>query len=172
MPNQRLLAVAREQQQRCTLDFNIGRPIDYLKRTHQYDDNGAEGGSGFASQDTNDNSLENLGRRYSNLAHGQPIRALRYARQRLGVDRLAQRGTHRRAINLRCTWAFARSAPDREPHGVRSSTLGCELSSSQATAPPANSAIGNTIRSQPAHAEPPALARNAPNTRTSAMPNA
>lgn len=60
------------------LDFNIGKLITYLKRTHQYDDtfiffqsdNGAEGGSGFATTDTNDNSYENLGRRYSNVAYG------------------------------------------------------------------------------------------------------
>jgi arylsulfatase len=49
-----------------------------LKRTGQYDntfiffqsDNGAEGGSGFASVEANDNSYENLGRRYSNVAYG------------------------------------------------------------------------------------------------------
>lgn len=60
------------------LDFNIGRLIDYLKKTDQYDntfiffqsDNGAEGGSGFETLATNDNSYENLGRRYSNVAYG------------------------------------------------------------------------------------------------------
>lgn len=60
------------------LDFNIGRLISYLKKTGQYDntfiffqsDNGAEGGSGFANVETNDNSYENLGRRYSNVAYG------------------------------------------------------------------------------------------------------
>jgi arylsulfatase A-like enzyme len=60
------------------LDANIGKLIHYLKRTGQYDDtfiffqsdNGAEGGSGFATIETNDNSYENLGRRYSNVAYG------------------------------------------------------------------------------------------------------
>jgi arylsulfatase len=60
------------------LDFNIGKVIKYLKRSGQYDDtfiffqsdNGAEGGSGFATIETNDQSYENLGRRYSNVAYG------------------------------------------------------------------------------------------------------
>lgn len=60
------------------LDFSIGRLVDYLKQSGQYDDtfiffqsdNGAEGGSGFATVDTNDNRYENLGRRYSNVAYG------------------------------------------------------------------------------------------------------
>jgi arylsulfatase len=61
------------------LDFNIGRLFSYLKRTGQYDntfiffqsDNGAEGGSGFQDNASNDNSYENLGRRYSNVAYGK-----------------------------------------------------------------------------------------------------
>ena len=61
------------------LDFNIGRLLNYLKRTAQYDDtfvffqsdNGAEGGSGFESNANNDDSYQNLGRRYSNVAYGQ-----------------------------------------------------------------------------------------------------
>ncbi|MET0340799.1 MAG: arylsulfatase [Polyangiales bacterium] len=61
------------------LDHNIGRLLDYLERTHQRDDtfvffqsdNGAEGGSGFADNEVTDNSYENLGRRYSNVAYGK-----------------------------------------------------------------------------------------------------
>jgi arylsulfatase len=61
------------------LDFNIGRLFSYLKRTGQYDntfiffqsDNGAEGGSGFQDNASNDNSYENLGHRYSNVAYGK-----------------------------------------------------------------------------------------------------
>jgi arylsulfatase len=60
------------------LDFNVGKLLSYLKRSGQYDntfvffqsDNGAEGGPGFATLDTNDNSYANLGKRYSNVAYG------------------------------------------------------------------------------------------------------
>ena len=60
------------------LDFNIGKLLKYLKRSGQYEDtfiffqsdNGAEAGSGFTNIETNDNSYENLGRRYSNVAYG------------------------------------------------------------------------------------------------------
>jgi arylsulfatase len=54
--------------------------ITYLKRTGQYDDtfiffqsdNGAEGGTGiFRDTEANDNSYDNLGRRYSNVAYGK-----------------------------------------------------------------------------------------------------
>lgn len=61
------------------LDHNIGRLIDYLERTNQLDDtfiffqsdNGAEGGSGFPDTEATDNSYDNLGRRYSNVAYGK-----------------------------------------------------------------------------------------------------
>jgi arylsulfatase len=61
------------------LDHNVGRLIGYLERAGRYDDtfvffqsdNGAEGGPGFASTEATDNSYENLGRRYSNVAYGK-----------------------------------------------------------------------------------------------------
>ncbi|HEX5656618.1 MAG TPA: arylsulfatase [Polyangiales bacterium] len=61
------------------LDHNIGRLIAYLERTGQLDntfiffqsDNGAEGGGSFPTTPTNDDSYENLGRRYSNVAYGK-----------------------------------------------------------------------------------------------------
>ena len=60
------------------LDYNIGRIIQYLKRTGQYDDtfvffesdNGAEAGGGF--DDTGaDNRLANIGKRGSNVSYGK-----------------------------------------------------------------------------------------------------
>ena len=62
------------------LDHNIGRLLDYLERSGRLEDtfvffqsdNGAEGGpTGFLDGSTIDNRLENLGRRYSNVAYGQ-----------------------------------------------------------------------------------------------------
>ncbi|MET0285711.1 MAG: arylsulfatase [Polyangiales bacterium] len=61
------------------LDHNIGRLIEYLERTGQLDntfiffqsDNGAEGGGSFPYTETNDDSYENLGRRYSNVSYGK-----------------------------------------------------------------------------------------------------
>lgn len=60
------------------LDHNIGRIIQYLKRTGQYDntfvffesDNGAEAGSGFPDTGA-DNSLANLGHVGSNVNYGK-----------------------------------------------------------------------------------------------------
>ncbi|MDB4986706.1 MAG: arylsulfatase [Myxococcaceae bacterium] len=60
------------------LDHNIGRIIQYLKRTGQYDDtfiffesdNGAEGGSGFPDTGA-DNSYANIGRVGSNANYGK-----------------------------------------------------------------------------------------------------
>jgi arylsulfatase A-like enzyme len=61
------------------LDHNIGRLIDYLERTGQLkhtfiffqSDNGAEGGGSFPYTETNDDSYENLGKRYSNVSYGK-----------------------------------------------------------------------------------------------------
>jgi arylsulfatase len=62
------------------LDHNVGRLLDYLEQSGQRDDtfvffqsdNGAEGGpTGFPDSASSDNSYENLGRRYSNVAYGQ-----------------------------------------------------------------------------------------------------
>ncbi|MDB4973622.1 MAG: arylsulfatase [Myxococcaceae bacterium] len=60
------------------LDHNIGRLIQYLKRTGQYDntfvffesDNGAEGGTGFPDVGA-DNSFANLGKVGSNVNYGK-----------------------------------------------------------------------------------------------------
>lgn len=61
------------------LDRNIGRLVQYLKATGQYDntlilfmsDNGAEpSDSFFPNNANNDNSLENIGRRLSNVGYG------------------------------------------------------------------------------------------------------
>jgi arylsulfatase len=60
------------------LDHNIGRLLQYLKRTGQYDDtfiffqsdNGAEGSLGYADTGA-DNSYENMGRVGSNVIYGK-----------------------------------------------------------------------------------------------------
>jgi len=60
------------------LDYNIGRLIQYLKRTGQYDDtfiffqsdNGAEGSQGYPDTGA-DNRYENLGRVGSNVIYGK-----------------------------------------------------------------------------------------------------
>ena len=61
------------------LDHNVGRLIAYLEQTKQYDhtfvffqsDNGPEGNATFLNDQNSDNSFENIGRRYSNVASGK-----------------------------------------------------------------------------------------------------
>ncbi|VVO30840.1 arylsulfatase [Pseudomonas fluorescens] len=104
------------------LDHNIGRLLDYLKRTGQYDntlvfvmsDNGAAGedhSKGYSPNTANtDNRYENIGRRQSNLSYG-----LRWAEVSATPFRLFKGTTGEGGISVP---AIVRLPYDQGRHGV------------------------------------------------------